>query len=59
MGRSSSWTWTADDAQVDLIGATTATPTFNADDDGEFDVTLVVCDNIGACSDPERTRPPR
>ncbi len=50
-GTVTTWVWEAADPLVTLMGADTATPDFSAADDGDFDVTLRVCDDLGACSD--------
>ncbi len=47
-----SWSWTATDPGVVLIDADTPAPSFEAADDGDYTVSLVVCDNDGLCSDP-------
>ncbi len=50
-GTVTTWIWEAADQLVTLTGADTATPDFSAADDGDFDVTLRVCDDLDACSD--------
>ncbi len=50
-GTVTTWLWDAADQLVTLTGAETAMPDFSAADDGDFDVTLQVCDDLDACSD--------
>ena len=47
-----SWSWTVSDPGVTLTAANTATLSFAAADDGEYTISLVVCDNDGLCGDP-------
>ena len=50
-GTVSTWIWQSADPRVSLTGTDTEFPYFSAADNGDFEVTLRVCDNGGACSD--------
>jgi large repetitive protein len=50
-GTIETWIWESADPLVTLTDADTETPDFSAADNGDFEVTLRVCDDRAACSD--------